>query len=113
MGSFNRYGFRVSYLLDDCDLFEHGRTRVLRDVCAKPTASRWNGIKFPSFFGKTDLSYLIDIKEYLAVSMDDISALFRISQELGSVSRACQLMGVSRDTFYRHQELADQGGVGP
>lgn len=37
--------------------------------------------------------------------------LLRLAEELGNVSRACKVMGVSRDTFYRYQELVEEGGV--
>jgi len=37
--------------------------------------------------------------------------LLHLAQELGNVSRACKVMGVSRDTFYRYQELAEDGGI--
>ena len=39
------------------------------------------------------------------------TGLLNLAEELGNVSRACKVMGVSRDTFYRYQELVDQGGV--
>jgi len=39
------------------------------------------------------------------------AGLLNLAEELGNVSKACRVMGVSRDTFYRYQELADQGGV--
>jgi hypothetical protein len=32
-------------------------------------------------------------------------------EELGNVSQACKIMGVSRDTFYRYQEAKTQGGI--
>ncbi|HEY6528395.1 MAG TPA: IS481 family transposase [Cellvibrionaceae bacterium] len=34
-----------------------------------------------------------------------------MAEELGNVSKACKIMGFSRDTFYRYQELAQEGGV--
>jgi len=34
-----------------------------------------------------------------------------LAQELGNVSRVCKVMGVSRDTFYRYQELVEDGGI--
>ena len=34
-----------------------------------------------------------------------------MAEELHNVSRACKVMGVSRDTFYRYQELVNEGGV--
>ena len=39
------------------------------------------------------------------------AGLLNLAQELGNVSRACKVMGVSRDTFYRYQELVDNGGI--
>lgn len=37
--------------------------------------------------------------------------LLNLAQELGNVSRACKIMGYSRETFYRYQEAVSQGGV--
>lgn len=37
--------------------------------------------------------------------------LLRLAEELGNVSRACKVMGVSRDTFYRYEELVAEGGI--
>ena len=37
--------------------------------------------------------------------------LLNLAQELHNVSKACKIMGVSRDTFYRYQELVDDGGI--
>jgi len=34
-----------------------------------------------------------------------------LAQELGNVSKACQVMGFSRDTFYRYKSAVEQGGV--
>ncbi len=39
------------------------------------------------------------------------TGLLNLAEELSNVSRACKVMGVSRDTFYRYQELVDRGGV--
>ena len=39
------------------------------------------------------------------------AGLLNLAEELGNVSKACKVMGVSRDTFYRYQELADKGGI--
>jgi hypothetical protein len=37
--------------------------------------------------------------------------LLNLAEELGNVSKACTVMGVSRDTFYRYQELVADGGI--
>mgnify|MGYP001066250290 CR=1 FL=1 len=37
--------------------------------------------------------------------------LLNLATELGNVSRACKLMGLSRDTFYRYQNAMADGGV--
>jgi len=37
--------------------------------------------------------------------------LLNLAEELQNVSRACRVMGVSRDTFYRYKELVDEGGT--
>jgi transposase InsO family protein len=39
------------------------------------------------------------------------AGLLNLAEELGNVSKACKIMGFSRDTFYRYQELAQEGGV--
>jgi len=38
--------------------------------------------------------------------------LLNLAEELGNVSRACKVMGLSRDTFYRYKAAVDEGGVG-
>lgn len=37
--------------------------------------------------------------------------LLNLAQELGNVSKACKMMGFSRDTFYRYQNAKQEGGV--
>ncbi len=37
--------------------------------------------------------------------------LLNLAQELGNISKACKVMGFSRDTFYRYQEAVENGGV--
>lgn len=37
--------------------------------------------------------------------------LINLAQELGNISKACKIMGYSRETFYRYQEAVAEGGV--
>jgi transposase InsO family protein len=37
--------------------------------------------------------------------------LLNLATELGNVSRACKVMGVSRDTFYRYHNAHEEGGI--
>jgi len=37
--------------------------------------------------------------------------LLNLAAELGNVSKACEVMGLSRDTFYRYKAAHDEGGV--
>lgn len=39
------------------------------------------------------------------------SGLLNLARELGNVSQACRVMGVSRDTFYRYQQAVESGGL--
>ena len=39
------------------------------------------------------------------------TGLLSLAAELGNVSKACRIMGFSRDTFYRYQAARDTGGV--
>jgi len=39
------------------------------------------------------------------------AGLLNLAQELGNVSKACKVMGVPRDTFYRYQQSVEQGGI--
>lgn len=37
--------------------------------------------------------------------------LLNLAEELGNVSKACKVMGTSRETFYRYRNAVEQGGV--
>lgn len=39
------------------------------------------------------------------------AGLLNLTEELQNVSGACKVMGVSRDTFYRYQELVETDGL--
>jgi predicted site-specific integrase-resolvase len=39
------------------------------------------------------------------------AGLLNLAKELGNVSKTCKVMGVSRDTFSRYQELVEDGGI--
>jgi transposase InsO family protein len=39
------------------------------------------------------------------------TGLLNLAAELGKVSKACKVMGLSRDTFYRYQNAVAEGGV--
>lgn len=37
--------------------------------------------------------------------------LLNLAEELGNVSQACKVMGLSRDTFYRYRSAVEEGGI--
>jgi ACT domain-containing protein len=37
--------------------------------------------------------------------------LLNLAEELGNISQACKIMGLSRDNFYRYKEAAAIGGI--
>src|SRR5262245_34196850 len=37
--------------------------------------------------------------------------LLNLAEELGNISRACKVMGLSRETFYRYKHAVIEGGV--
>lgn len=39
------------------------------------------------------------------------TGLLNLAEELGNVSKACRMMVVARDTFYRYQEAVENGGI--
>ena len=38
--------------------------------------------------------------------------MLNLAEELGNVSKACKMMGLSRDTFYRYKSAVEAGGIG-
>ena len=39
------------------------------------------------------------------------AGLLNLAEELGNMSQACRIMGLSRDTFYRYNTAVEQGGI--
>ncbi len=39
------------------------------------------------------------------------AGVLNLASELENASRASQVIGVSRDTFYHYQELVEEGGI--
>jgi len=39
------------------------------------------------------------------------AGLLNLAEQLGNVSQACRIMGLSRDTFYRYKAAIEQGGI--
>ncbi len=39
------------------------------------------------------------------------TGLLNLAEEPGNVSKACQVMGYSRDTFYRYKSAVEDGGI--
>ena len=37
--------------------------------------------------------------------------LLNLADELSNISKACKMMGVSRDTFYRYKKAVDDGDI--
>jgi len=37
--------------------------------------------------------------------------LLNLAEELGNVSRACKIMGLSRNAFYRYKAAMESGGI--
>ncbi len=37
--------------------------------------------------------------------------LLNLAEELSNVSRACKIMSLSRDTFYRYKNAVESGGI--
>lgn len=37
--------------------------------------------------------------------------LLNLAEELGNISKACKVMGYSRETFYRYHRARDEGGI--
>ncbi|AKH36936.1 winged helix-turn helix protein [Nitrosomonas communis] len=39
------------------------------------------------------------------------TGLLNLAEELQNISKACKIMEISRDTFYRYQELVETNGL--
>src|SRR5689334_20451922 len=37
--------------------------------------------------------------------------LLNLAEELGNISKACKVMGFSRETFYRYSKAVEEGGI--
>ncbi len=37
--------------------------------------------------------------------------LINLAEELQNISKACKVMGLSRETFYRDKRAVDEGGI--
>jgi ACT domain-containing protein len=38
--------------------------------------------------------------------------LINLAEELQNIFKACKIMGLSRETFYRYKRTVDEGGIG-
>jgi ACT domain-containing protein len=39
------------------------------------------------------------------------AGLINLAEELQNISKACKVMGLSRETFYRYKRAVDEGGI--
>jgi transposase InsO family protein len=49
--------------------------------------------------------------EYTQKIIQNKIGLLNLAEELGNVSKACKVLGFSRDTFYRYKSAVEEGGV--
>ena len=72
------------------------------------TKSKKTKVRRPSMGGLAPKSRVMTLNDKI---IRNKVGLLKLAEELGNVSKACQMMGLSRDTFYRYKTAVEEGGV--